>query len=111
MSQGRVFDAPTEQNAPIPAYKVVEVEGPFERERSIFDEKSRTIIKENYIIDKGYMVIFPRGHSMMLDNLEALEQHGFGEVVPLITLSQESEVNEEHVGRTRTTKRVINKDD
>ena len=92
----RVYDAPIESNAPIPAYKVVEVEGPFEKEVSHFDEKSKTIVKNKVQIYKGYMVFFPRGHSVFYDSLEALEANGFGEVVPLIRMNYDAEVNKDH---------------
>ncbi len=52
----RVFDAPTAQDGPIPAYKVVEMEGPFKCEISVFDEKERVIKKQDVQVDKGYMV-------------------------------------------------------
>lgn len=108
---GRVFDAPIEQNGPVPAYKVVEVEGPFVRTRTLFDEKSRELVRQEYTIDNAFMVFFPRGHSLMLDTLEALQAHGFGEVVPLINLAAESEMNDE-AAKPRVVKRNIrNADD
>lgn len=89
----RVFDAPVVQKGPVPAYKVVEHDVPVTRTLSRFDEKTRQIVKEEVIIQKGYMVIFPRGHSNFYESLEALEAAGFGEVVPLITMNGEAEVN------------------
>lgn len=101
MTAQRVFDAPTQNDGPIPAYKIVEMEGPFIKEISIFDEKTRTIRKEAVKHDKGYMVFFPRGHSQMYYSLEALSNAGFGEVVPLINMNLgEAEVNKEHSVKT-----------
>lgn len=96
MSNQRVFDAPVEADGPIPAYKIVEMEGPFVREVSIFDEKSKQIRREKSSVDKGYMVFFPRGHSQMYYSTKALENAGFGEVVPLINMNLEAEVSKEH---------------
>lgn len=89
----RVFDAPIQQNGPVPAYKIVEVPGPHKRTISRFDEKTKTLIREDVMTDVGYMVFFPKGHSHMYHSLEALEAAGFGEVVPLINLANESEIN------------------
>lgn len=101
MTAQRVFDAPTHSEGPIPAYKIVEMEGPFHKEMSVFDEKTRTITKQAVKYDKGYMVFFPRGHSHMYYSLEALENAGFGEVVPLINMNLgEAEVNKEHPVKT-----------
>lgn len=91
----RVFDAPTQEKGPVPAYKVYEVDGPFEQEQSYFDEKTRTIGKKTVTIEKGYMVLFPRGHSNFYSSLDALEHAGFGEVVPLIQMNLESEMNKD----------------
>lgn len=100
MTAQRVFDAPTQNEGPIPAYKIVEMEGPFTKEVSVFDEKTRTIRKEAVQHDKGYMVFFPRGHSHMYYTIEALSNAGFSEVVPLINLNHEVEVNKEHPVKT-----------
>ena len=96
MSNQSVFDAPVENDGPIPAYKIVEMEGPFTREISIFDEKSKQITKQQVQKEKGYMVFFPRGHSQMYYDLKALENAGFGEIVPLINMNLEAEVSKEH---------------
>lgn len=96
MTAQRVFDAPSHDEGPIPAYKIVEMEGPFLKEVSIFDEKSKQIRKEAVTHEKGYMVFFPRGHSQMYYSLKALENAGFGEVVPLINMNLEAEVSKEH---------------
>jgi hypothetical protein len=92
----RVFDAPTVNDGPIPAYKVVEMEGPFLHEVTKFDEKTRILIREQVTSDIGYMVFFPRGHSHMYHSLKALERAGFGEIVPIINMKMESEVNKDH---------------
>lgn len=92
----RVFDAPTATDGPIPAYKIVEMEGPFTREISVFDEKERRIVKQPVSVDKGYMVFFPRGHSQMYYDTKSLERAGFGELVPLINMNLEAEVSKEH---------------
>lgn len=93
----RVFAAPVAQKGPVPAYQVVEMEGPFKRTICQFDEKSKQIVRENVISDVGYMVFFPRGHSHMYHSLRALEDAGFGEVVPLINNgAAEAEINKEH---------------
>ena len=42
------------------------------------------------------MVFFPRGHSQMYYDLKALENAGFGEIVPLINMNMEAEVSKEH---------------
>lgn len=96
MTAQRVFDAPTANEGPIPAYKIVEMEGPFQREISVFDEKSKQITREKVSHEKGYMVFFPRGHSQMYYSLKALENAGFSEVVPLINMNLEAEVSKEH---------------
>ena len=96
MSNQRVFDAPVENDGPIPAYKIVEMEGPFTREISIFDEKSKQITKQQVQKEKGYMVFLPRGHSQMYYDLKALENAGFGEIVPLNNKNLEAEVSKEH---------------
>jgi len=103
----RVFDAPLAEQGPVPAYKVVELDGSFEKEVARFDEKSRTISRETVVVEGGYMVVFPRGHSIYVQTLEQLEEKGFGEVVPLIRMNFEAEVNKEHA--PSTTKRVITK--
>jgi hypothetical protein len=92
----RVFDAPTVNEGPIPAYKIVEMEGPFTHEVTRFDEKTRTLSRDTVTTDVGYMVFFPRGHSHMYHSLEALERAGFGEMVPIINMKMESEVNKDH---------------
>lgn len=97
----RVFDAPTAQDGPIPAYKVVEMEGPFQTEISQFDEKSNQIVRQYVKHETGYMVFFPKGHSQMYYTLKALRNAGFGDVVPLINMAQnEAEVNKEHPAKT-----------
>lgn len=97
----RVFDAPVADTGPIPAYKIVEMEGPFHREISVFDEKERVIKKQAVIEPVGYMVFFPRGHSQMYYSTKALERAGFGEVVPLINMGAgEAEVSKEHQPKT-----------
>lgn len=105
MARTRAYDAPLPQSQQVPAYRVEEVDGPFLRERVVFDEKTRGLVRSQYTVEKGYLVHFPQGHSMMLDSLEALEEHGFGEVVPLITLGQDAEASREFP--PKTTKRVI----
>lgn len=97
---GRVFDAPVVPDGPIPAYKVVEMEGPFQRMISKFDEKEKIIKKEPVVTDVGYMVFFPKGHSHMYHSKEALANAGFGEVVPLINMAHEAEANKEHPVKT-----------
>lgn len=108
MSQfGRVMSAPVQETGPVPAYKIVEYNTPWEKEIAHFDEKTRTIERTKVIIDKGYLVIFPRGHSMLIEATEAaLERHGFGEIVPMISLAGESEIVDESDKR-RTVRRVI----
>ena len=96
MSNQRVFDAPVVSDGPIPAYKIVEMEGPFADEVCIFDEKSKQIKREKVTHDKGYMVFFPRGHSQMYYSLKALDNAGFGEIVPLINMNLEAEVSKDH---------------
>lgn len=96
MSEPRVFDAPVATNQQVPAYKVVEVAGPFTREVSMFDEKSKQIVKTPVVNEKGYMVFFPRGHSQMYHSIGALSRAGFSEIVPLINLANEAEVNRDH---------------
>jgi hypothetical protein len=96
----RVFDAPVAHDGPIPAYKIVEMEGPFHREISVFDEKERVIKKQPVVADKGYMVFFPRGHSQMYYSTDALTRAGFGEVVPLINMNHEAEVSKDHQPKT-----------
>lgn len=103
----RVYDAQPESNAPIPAFKVVEVPGPHEREIVNFDEKTKTIERCKIVHDVGYLVCFPRGHSIMKFSLDELEESGFGEVVPLIQSNMEAEINE---GRQATTRREIIKE-
>lgn len=106
MAFGNVIDAPIQEAGPVPAYKIVEYNTPWEKEVAHFDEKTRTIERSKVIIEKGYLVVFPRGHSMLIEATEAaLRRHGFEEVVPLITLAGESEVSEE--APKRTTQRVI----
>lgn len=105
MKRSRVFDAPLPDTGPIPAYRVQELDGPFRRERVVFDEHTRELVRTEYFVDKGYLVLFPQGHSIMLDSLEALAEHGFGEIVPLITLGQDAEANRDMP--VKTTRRVI----
>jgi hypothetical protein len=92
----RVFDAPTMNDGPVPAYKIVEMEGPFSHTITKFDEKTRILVHETVVSDIGYMVFFPRGHSHMYHSLQALERAGFGEMVPIISMKMESEVNKDH---------------
>jgi hypothetical protein len=105
-AQPRVYDALPESNAPIPAFKVVEVPGPLKRTIVNFDEKTKQITRQEVVADKGYLVCFPRGHSIMKFSLEELDAAGFGEVVPLIqsNLNSEAEINEQ---RNQTTRREI----
>ena len=91
----RVYDAPSEQKAEIPAYKIVHVEGPFDREVYSFDEKTRKLTKHVEMIPDGYMVVFPRGHSLFYSDLEALEANGYGEIVPLIRMDRDSEMSKD----------------
>ncbi len=100
MTAQRVFDAPTAPEGPIPAYKIVEMEGPFTAFVSIFDEKEKVIKKEPVQHEKAYMVFFPRGHSHRYFTLEALRNANFGDVVPLINMNQEVEANKEHPVKT-----------
>lgn len=103
----RVFDAPVADTGPIPAYKVMEHNEPVVRLLSHFDEKSRTIVQQEVINERGYMVYFPKGHSRYYESLEALEAAGMGEIVPLITMSGEAEMNTEHTDKLPTTRRKI----
>jgi hypothetical protein len=106
----RVFDAPSQQKGPVPAYKIVEVEGPHERPLVVFDEKSKTIIRRVVEEPVMYKVYFPRGHSITKWSLRELEEAGFGDVVPLIQqnlVSGEAEVVED---RRPTVQRVIEKE-
>lgn len=88
----RVFDAPVQQDGPVPAYKVVEVDGPHIRDIVRFDEKSKQITKDTIEEPRCYMVYFPRGHSIRCWTLEELEEQGFGEVVPLIQQNLDAEL-------------------
>jgi len=108
MTANRVlYDAPVPNTGPVPAFKVLEWNEPVTKNSSRFDEKTRTIVREQVIIEKGFMVIFPRGHSNFYESLEALESAGLGEQVPLINYGGESEANKDVP--VPATRRVIEK--
>lgn len=99
----RVYDAPVAADTPIPAYKIMEVDGPFSREIVKFDPIEKKMERAKVVHPRGYMVLFPRGHSIFYHTLEELERNGYSEVVPLIRAgAQESEMVDEHqLGSTK----------
>lgn len=110
MSERREFAAPAQSEGPIPAYVVIEWNEPVDASVYRFDEKSRTISKEEVKKSGGYMVMFPRGHSIFYDDLAALEAAGLGEVVPLINMKHgETEANKDHENPLGTVQRKIAK--
>lgn len=107
-AQSRVFDAPAPSNEPVPAFKVVEVQGPHVRTITRFDEKSKQLIRDEVQEPVKYQVYFPRGHSITKWTLQELEEAGFGSVVPLIKQDSLAEVNPD-AERNQTIPRVIEK--
>lgn len=107
----RVINAPNMDTGPVPAYKIIEYNQPWEKEVSSFDEKTRTIEKRQVVIDKGFLVVFPRGHALLLEQTEeALRAHGFAEAIPLVNMGNgDSEVNKDI--EVRTVARRIHKSD
>lgn len=108
MANPREYAAPAQSEGPIPAYVVVEHHEPVDATVYRFDEKSRTIQKEEVKKSGGYMVLFPRGHSIFYDDLAALEKAGLGEVVPLINMKHnEAEMNKDNENPLGTVQRKI----
>jgi hypothetical protein len=104
----RVFNAPVNADGPVPAFKVVEWNVPVPKTVYTFDEKTRTLVAKETMIEGGYMVLFPRGHVNFYDSLEALEAAGLGDIVPLINMNHgESEMSPD--APMNSVQRVIEK--
>ncbi len=104
----REFNAPAPVSAEVPAYRVLEYDGPpIVKTYCRFDEKSRTIVKEDREITGGYLVVFPKGHSNYYESLDALEAAGLGDIVPVIRMADDAEVGKDIP--EKTTQRVIEK--
>jgi len=67
-----------------PAFVVQRQEGPFEKEVIKYGKKKiaegkyeTTKTVEKKVFDHGYMVVFPKGHSVFIETFEELERLGF----------------------------------
>lgn len=98
-----VFDAPVDVNRPVPAFRVIQIDEPFTHIQHFFDEKTKKICKREVEKEGGFMVEFPRGHSIFVDSLADLEAKGFGSVVPLIKMDGESELVDDADKSVRVT--------
>lgn len=66
-----------------PAFMVEKLEGKIEREIINFDAKGKKVMNK-VEVDAGYLVKFPKGHSIrVLDDAE-LRRLGFDRTIPLI---------------------------
>jgi hypothetical protein len=97
MAVRREFKAPVAQEGPVPAYTVVEWDQPVSGTIYAFDEKTRTITRQEVVYETGYMVFFPKGHTVFYKDLDGLEKAGLGEIVPLINMKAgEVEANKDY---------------
>jgi hypothetical protein len=74
-------------NAPKPAFTVQELEGEVEVRtvrREKIDEKVSTFVYETRTEPAGYMVHFPKGHSIRVANYAELKRMGFDGPVPVV---------------------------
>jgi hypothetical protein len=93
-----IVSAPTNKKGPVPAYKVrvFSDDDVFERDITFFDEKTGTIQKKKTTFNGGFLVMFPRGHSLFYHNREALINAGFGSIARKIDLKGEAELIDEN---------------
>lgn len=92
----RVFNAPSKPLEQVAAYTIVEVDGPFKKELVQFNEATKTLDRVEVVHDKGYIVQFPKGHSIFYYTLAELKAYGYGETVDLINMNSDGEIVDEH---------------
>jgi len=84
MAEYRGYNQP---NAPRPAFVVEELDGEVEVQtvrREKVDEKVSAFVYETRREPAGYMVKFPKGHSIRVGTYAELKRMGFADPVPVI---------------------------
>lgn len=100
----------------LPAYQVRELEGT--RKKTIYemDKKTKTLREKEVEVDKGYMVFFPRGHSIHVETEAELRRLGFHRKPNEVTPGDEADLEEprgpdlEELNRRVTRERAVDLD-
>lgn len=100
----------------LPAYQVKKLDGT--RTKTIFemDKKTKSLRSKTIEVDKGYMVFFPRGHSIRVETEEELQRLGYTRKANDITPGDDAELDEprgpdlEELNRRMTRERAVDLD-
>ena len=87
-----------------PAYEVHPFSGTTMRRMCEFDEKSRTLVSKEVEAKGGYMIYFPKGHSIRAFDDKHLKELGFSEPAKLIDMETGDEAGDAH-GSLKTQSR------
>lgn len=74
-----------------PAFTVKKLEGQIERTVLGFDQKGKKV-SNTVKVDAGYLVSFPKGHSIRVLTDEAMHRLGFDRSIPLVDLENDGMV-------------------
>lgn len=66
-----------------PAFMVEKLEGKVSRDVITFDQKGKKVVSK-VDVDAGYLVTFPKGHSIRVYDNAELQRLGFDRTIPLI---------------------------
>jgi len=89
-----------------PAYEVHPFSGTTKRRVYGFDKKSRQLTVEEVDAEGGYMVYFPKGHSIRVFDDEHLKVLGFDQPAKLIDMETGEESGEAHGSLRQHSRRV-----
>lgn len=100
----------------LPAYQVKELDGT--RTKTIYemDKKTKTLKPKEVEVPKGYMVFFPRGHSIRVETMDELKRLGYTRGANNVTLGEEADLEEprgpdlEELNRRVTRERAVDLD-
>lgn len=92
----KVYDAPDgNNNERVPAYRITHIQAPYQVDQVFFDQTEKKLVRRSIEMQEGFLVEFPRGHSIFLKTREELARSGFSEIIPLIRMGDETDVNDE----------------
>lgn len=94
------FAAPEVKNDYVPAFVVEKLDGTFKKSVTVYektnpdepDSKDRKLVQKEIDVPCGYMVHFPRGHSIHVADVKELDRMGYSAaLVPLIKMDEDQD--------------------
>ena len=89
-----------------PAYEVHPFTGVTSRNIAEFDKKKRSVVYKSVDAEGGYMIYFPKGHSIRAFDDDHLAELGFDKPAKLIDMETGDETGEAHGSLRQHSQRI-----